>query len=436
MYEQLLKFEALELSRKPSISWERIMQIRHLKDRMIRKCQRLSRTSYPRKLSKGDPLTFQTIMAPADFRVKEMEKWFREQQLRTSLVRRQAEPVRSISLNGHSNKTALLPASEFGQLPPSGRCRALPSSSKQPIAVSQTWSDSHPKLIPPPAMQEPRMEQYQQPDHQAPAPSTKAPSVLSIPSHAISSPPALPILLRSQRSALLELEFSRQSDAAALDQPRPSSSEPSLPNASLVAVHGSISPASSSQESIALSEPDATAEPTERRLTHRRSCIKRSSVGAKTVSWADDAELENQLSKYAEAAKDVQLPGQLFFCYPIIFLKTFFLIGRKWEEIREIYLEQVTGLDTLHDQVVQSLDNLRIESEHLERVEKAIVQQREVLRATFLNLEQKQSLLQSKGALYDLHTYEPRFIPTRAVQEALQEADHVLSIAGIIKRDG
>ena len=314
MYEQLLKFETLELSRKPSISWERIMQIRHLKDRMIRKCQRLSRSSHPRKLSKGEPLTFQTIMAPADFRVKEMEKWFREQQLRTSLIRRQAEPVRSISLNGHSNKTALLPASEFGRFPPSDRFRALPSSSKQPIAVSQTWSDSHPKLIPPPAAQEPMLELYQQPSpspHQAPAPSTKAPSVLSNPSHAISSPPALPILLRSERSALLELEFTRHSDAAALDQPRPSSSEPSLPNASNVAVHGSQSPASSSQESIASVEPDATAEPTEHRLSHQRSCIKRSSIGAKTVSWADEAELENQLSKYAQAAKDVQLPGQL-----------------------------------------------------------------------------------------------------------------------------
>ena len=64
-------------------------------------------------------------------------------------------------------------------------------------------------------------------------------------------------------------------------------------------------------------------------------------------------------------------------------------------------MEQVTGLDALHEQVVQGIDNLRIESEHLERVEKAIVQQRETLRSTFQNLEQKQSLLQSKGTLDD-----------------------------------
>lgn len=316
MYEQLLKFEALELSRKPSISWERIMQIRHLKDRMIRKCQRLSRTSHPKKLSKGEPLTFQTIMAPADFRVKEMEKWFREQQLRTSLVRRQVEPVRSISLNSHSNKADLLPSPEFGRFPASDRSRSLPSSSKKPITVSQTWSESHSKAIPPPSIQEFGTGPYQQPGpshHQAFAQSTKAPSVLSVPSHAISSPLALPILLRSQRS-LLELEFNKNTDDEPTPaQPGPSSPEPSLPNASLVAVNGSVvTPASSSQESLAVVEPDTTAALTERQISHRRSCIKRPSIGEipKTVSWADEAELEIQLSKYADAAKEAQLSGE------------------------------------------------------------------------------------------------------------------------------
>jgi len=318
MYEQLLKFEALELSRKPSISWERIMQIRRLKDRMIRKCQRLSKASHPKKLSKGEALTFQTIMAPADFRVKEMEKWFREQQLRTSLVRRQVEPVRSISLNSHSNRADLLPSPEFGRFPPSDRSHSLPSSSKKPITVSQTRSDSHSKAIPPPSIQELRTGLYQQPGpthHEALAQSTKAPSVLSLPSHAISSPPALPILLRSQRS-LLELEFNKNTD----DEPAPaqadlSSPEPSLPNASLVAVNGSVvTPASLSQESLVIVEPDTNAAPTERQISHRRSCIKRPSIGEfpKTVSWADEAELEIQLSKYADAAKEAQLSGETY----------------------------------------------------------------------------------------------------------------------------
>lgn len=60
-------------------------------------------------------------------------------------------------------------------------------------------------------------------------------------------------------------------------------------------------------------------------------------------------------------------------------------------------MEQMSSLDALQDQVTQGLTNLLIESGHLERVEKTISQQREALRATFQDLEQKQSLFQSKG---------------------------------------
>ncbi|KAK2461944.1 hypothetical protein APHAL10511_006407 [Amanita phalloides] len=380
MYDQLLKFEALELSRKPTISWERIMQIRHLKDRMIRKSQRLSKASLPKKLSKGEPLTFQTIVAPVDFRVKEMEKWFREQQRRTSaVVRRQTEPVvHYMSLNEYSNKPILLHEPDYHRLPSSDRFH----SSKRPIAVSR------PKAIPPPAPQHVRSltDTYPQsgPFHShAAVQATKAPSALSIPLRAISSPPALPILLRSQRSALEEKFNQRGEKASTPTLPRTDSSELSLPNASHVAVKGSVSSASSSQESVAVAEPDkAAAASGEPQLTRRRSCIKRSSIGdiPKTVSWADATEWESRCT---------------------------------WQEIREIYLDQVSGLDALYEQVAQGLDNLRLESENLQRVEKVVVQQREALRTTFQNLEQKRSLLQSK------------------VQEALQEADHVLSLVGV-----
>ncbi|KAF8632547.1 hypothetical protein AX15_001762 [Amanita polypyramis BW_CC] len=380
MYEQLLKFEALELSRKQSISWDRIMQIRHLKDRMIRKCQRLSKSSYHKKLSKGEALTFQTVMAPADFRVKEMEKWFREQHRRTtSLVRRQTEPVRTTSLNGHPNMpVALPPTQDFGRLPPSERYHSLPSSSRKLIPISPIWSEPRPKVVLPPAAQSVGVQQSEPPQRHASLQVTKAASVRSNSSPDVFSPPALPILLRSQRSAL-ELEFDRLTNNAGVRTgTRPDSSEPSLPS---------------------ISHRDATVASMEVGISHRRSCIKRSSIGDihKTVSWADGSEWENQLSKYANAAKEAQSSG------------------RKWEEIRGIYLEQVSGLDTLYSQVAQNLANLRLESEHLQRVEGYITQQREALRATFQSLEQKQSLLQSK------------------VQEALQEADHVLSTAGIEK---
>ena len=54
------------------------MQIRHLKDRMIRKCQRLARGSVPHDRNAPHSM-FLTIHAPPDFRLKEMERWFRDQ---------------------------------------------------------------------------------------------------------------------------------------------------------------------------------------------------------------------------------------------------------------------------------------------------------------------------------------------------------------------
>jgi hypothetical protein len=387
MYEQLLKFESLELSRKPSISWERIMQIRHLKDRMVRKCHRLSRTSSSKKPSKGEPLTFQTVLAPADFRVREMEKWFREQQRRTGMIAARSEPVRAISMNERSYVSALTPSEEFGQLPSSGRYRSLPSSSRKPLPITQAWSDSRVKPIPPPTTPTVRSELSHQlgPSQSYPPAQSEMAAQHRQPA-APFSPPALPILLRSQRCAL-EDEFQQQASGVGLS------------TFSNMAVRGSNPPDSSSEDSATAPQPDgATGEHVVRR---RRSCIKRASIGeiTKSVSWADEPDWESRISRYTNAAKDAQRSG------------------RKWEEIREIYLEQMSSLDSLQDQVSQGLANLLIESEHLERVEKTISQQREALRATFQDLEQKQSLFQSK------------------VQEVLQEADHVLSIAGI-KKDG
>ncbi|KAI0788466.1 hypothetical protein C8Q75DRAFT_807679 [Abortiporus biennis] len=78
IYSQLLKAETVELAKDKAASWDRIMQIRHLKDRMIRKCQRIARTSTTRDKNTSRTLFF-TVHAPPDFRLKEMERWFRSQ---------------------------------------------------------------------------------------------------------------------------------------------------------------------------------------------------------------------------------------------------------------------------------------------------------------------------------------------------------------------
>ncbi|KAF8846339.1 hypothetical protein BDN67DRAFT_961056 [Paxillus ammoniavirescens] len=75
IYALLFKAELAELAKQQDASWERILDIRRLKDRMIRKCQRLAKT-YSANNS-GAHIPFLTLHAPPDFRLKEMEKWIR-----------------------------------------------------------------------------------------------------------------------------------------------------------------------------------------------------------------------------------------------------------------------------------------------------------------------------------------------------------------------
>ncbi|KAI0348594.1 hypothetical protein BDW22DRAFT_108235 [Trametopsis cervina] len=78
IYGHILRAERLELHKDKAASWDRIMQIRHLKDRMIRKCQRLARASTTKDKTTGRMMMF-TLHAPPDFRLKEMERWYRDQ---------------------------------------------------------------------------------------------------------------------------------------------------------------------------------------------------------------------------------------------------------------------------------------------------------------------------------------------------------------------
>lgn len=71
----------------------------------------------------------------------------------------------------------------------------------------------------------------------------------------------------------------------------------------------------------------------------------------------------------------------------------------KWEEVRDLYMQQITGLESLHTQVAQGLEHLRFESEHLQRVDETIRVQRESLHATFQEFEQNQTLFQEKGKI-------------------------------------
>lgn len=80
LYSHLLRTEATELANGRAPSWHLILQIRHLKDRMIRKCQRLARSSTTATGNKTSTRAmFFALHAPPDFRLKEMERWFKSQ---------------------------------------------------------------------------------------------------------------------------------------------------------------------------------------------------------------------------------------------------------------------------------------------------------------------------------------------------------------------
>jgi hypothetical protein len=335
MYDQLLKLESYELSKKPTVSWERLMEIRHLKDRMIRKCQKLAKTTLPvtKKASRGDSFSFQTFTAPSDFRCKEMEKWFLQQQKRGASV-----PRRTITTNGYGAAQELMIA---------GDSHHPSSSSKQPMQRSIT--------NPEPSKQKETM--FYKPFPLIYPTRTEIPLPVPAGMRQIMSPPPLPVLLLSQRE---ELGFDDPPQIAEnAFEPRP-------------------------------------------KLLRRPSCIKRNSLGdIKSVSWADNGDIDAQFSQYVSAAREAQAAGKRFvlslLARAVLFFGSYDPNTGKLEEVRKLYQDQVSGLEDLHAQVREGLDHLRLEATHLQRIEETIRQQREALGAGFQEFEQKQALFQFKG---------------------------------------
>ncbi|KAG6890434.1 hypothetical protein C0995_008788 [Termitomyces sp. Mi166 len=359
MYEQLLKLEDHELRKGSSLSWERILEIRHLKDRMIRKCQRLAKAPPTRPSREAVGLSFQTIVAPSDFRLKEMERWFLEQHARAQQKRHEkgssapckcSKCLGSLSNQGnppHLNK--FQPGTTTNQL------------YQRPIYPSQ------PTIVPSP------IERSVSLPHRSKSATTATPPSPRM----VASPPPLPHLLRIRD---FDTGFDRSDDPQRIVSL--SSKTPENPKS----FDSESDPPKPTEPSSAVSNDQVRRRP---------SCIKRSNT-SKRVSWADNPDLDAQVSRYAAVAREVQASGL------------------KWEEIRDTYMEQMLGLEALHQQVGESLEHLRSESEHLKRADETIKCQREMLRASFEEFERKQLRFQAKG---------------ETVQEALNDADHVLSIA-------
>ncbi|KAF5385446.1 hypothetical protein D9757_005328 [Collybiopsis confluens] len=314
IYEQLLKLETLELGKK-AVSWDRLLEIRHLKDRMIRKCQKLSKSPPTRRIGQGDPFTFQTLVAPADFRLKEMEKWFRQQQIRISLGGTQRPPTHAHAARG----------------PP-----YVSNSRHSP----QPKVKSHPLVVDDPLTDEPE-----------PILSPSPPKAIS--------PEPLPHLLRSSMAMALMNQNSL------------------------------IDPVDSAPRSSSITKIETTTH----KLRHQRSCIKRTNTGdsMKTVSWADEQDLLERAGKFTNATKEAQDIG-------------------KPPSLGKAYVNHMQQLEGLEQQVQDSLQRLRLESDGLQRVCTDIQEQKKTLREVVGRFSQKQSDYRAK------------------VQEVLNEADGLLAL--------
>ena len=365
MYDYLLKLEAYELTRRTSINWERLMQIRHLKDRMVRKCQRLSKASPAmKKATKGEPFGFQTIVAPSDFRLKEMEKWFREQQKRATGT---SKPVVSRPEKPTVASSTRPPQQQPSSTKPQTLIRAPANSEK-------LKEQAKPRGVQGPPQQEQRSISLPNSKRErAPPPRTY-------------SPAPLPIILVAQREDYgLEPSFV---EFASIEEVERSPIPPEISGINTSRQDGSTSPDSN---------PDVT-KADRPSLARQPSRIKKTSISelAKNVSWVDGQELDKQIARYAAAAKQAQSAGELQRSHHF-FLLEFIIVAGTWNEVRKLYFEQLRGLHNLHEQVCEGLDQLRTETEHLQRVEESVRRQREMLKASFADFENKYSQFQGKG---------------------------------------
>lgn len=144
LYAQLLQYETAELAKGKRASWDLILHIRHLKDRMIRKCQRISRLATP-AVASGASAAFRIVHAPPDFRLKEMERWLRDQEPRGRTKEasrkytveaadpRSQTPHSSCSVCGHVHRSAH-PHDKHAQAPSPRSSRVAHSTSRSSLS--------------------------------------------------------------------------------------------------------------------------------------------------------------------------------------------------------------------------------------------------------------------------------------------------------------
>lgn len=343
IYSQLLAAETSELAKSQDASWERILDIRRLKDRMIRKCGRLSRVWGGTKPGAGT--LFRTVYAPADFRLKEMEKWIRYQEnpgraVMTATQTIDAGASRRTSMH-HNLKhkgsfccdrcAAAGPPPETDHPPTHRRRATVARSSNRGSWIDQPETKQlHPtrhastSSVHSISIQD-GINSYSQTVYRA----STAIQDSSRNIHAVLEPyPEHPRSIPHRQSALFAAE-----EGLMAESPRVLSPDP-LPHPyrhslqAIITDDDSTDDTTDSETALSPVEKDISVDPkisedtqTRPPLVHRRSSLKKSSVSnrasmdAKNVAWAMDQEWQDQVKKFDDASNDAERAGEYISFY-------------------------------------------------------------------------------------------------------------------------
>ncbi|THH19738.1 hypothetical protein EW146_g1500 [Bondarzewia mesenterica] len=486
LYAQLLKAETDELARGGSAAWDRILQIRHLKERMLRKCQRISRMVAPAPHN----LPFRDIRAPPDFRLKEMEKWLKTEEsskgISQGAKRYNAEAEKTRLHSPHSARSAQLTTHtqhvQAASHTPSSRSSRAGQASRSPISQripsrtsatvkrrsstsSQSTTHSHSpahsrtssgtqtfKQNTYPSLTGAARAAYLSPVVEERSTMTSPPlsnphsgshehsserRLEALVGHAVRpnviSPDPLPRLYRPPSINL---------SAPPLEMPYPVTEMP-VPQPAVVEEPQTIyadSELSSIPPSLPPKEPLAPGSYADFQqgleeglvrpmLPRRRSSLKqptgRSSNGAaqKVVSWAMDRDWSVHMSKFDHIVYATEIAGNAL------------------EEARTKFQQEIADVRNLRQNITAALDRLRLETDRLQFEEDALRAQEEKLTTSFEQYQEKENQYKDTGQYIAPHisVYSCTYVLIlkmtrrrnylRAAKAALEEAKRVVMAA-------
>jgi len=446
MYGQLLQYEASELERGRGADWDRILYIRHLKDRMIRKCQRLSRMTHtPGTVAAA----FRIVHAPPDFRLKEMERWLRETESRgksTKEVRRQPS-AETANTQSQSSRPAYTPAQSpraprTPRVPPSPTPAQRAPSSRAPGTLrrhgsgstrSSNYVESRGSVESPrqrPSVHTQTAAQrnaYLSPVVEERTESPPPPNVLpnpfgNTPQHAaeessfanaegaredVVSPDPLPHLYRppsmlvpmGEIAAAMMVGSPETVTESAQPPLGPGMPEPFLESFATEPVpmgFGMPEPAVPPDPNQPIA--GASRPPLLRRRSSLRQIGGRSSANGtpKAVSWAMDRDWADHLTKFDHIVYAAEFAGPSLLRVRVIRILTS-VSGDELEEARKKFVEEISGVRNLRLAITGALERLRLESDTLQQEEAALRAHEELVVASFERLKEKESDYKEKG---------------------------------------